>query len=562
MRIEAASAIGARADAQVPMEGHLHADATATATAHAALAAAWATLDAGATHEAREIAQALLNTAIARDDLLLEARALSCLAHCDRVGTRLRRASDAGRRAAQLFKQIGDAEGEAQALATLAQVCMLLGRNDEAVEAALLCVKLHRHHVPRPEAVLAYDVLGLAYCWSGDHDRAEAALEAAVGIARRCDPGASDYQLRVDQMWVEASRLFDERYHSGSMADLTRFRELAHECRHLELAGRGVCVMASLQDMQRAVSAGTSALLEIWDGRPEAAQQAIDAARRSLTGAVTWLDALVSWCEAEQAWSKQDWPKAEQAAAEMLETALAVEHEQMACRAHLLLMQVYELQGKLDDVMRAQRALRRRERRVAAEGLASREAIVTWHLGLRRSEQHLRGALVQSRQFERWSLEDTLTGIANRRCFQLALEECLRVPAAAGRPLTVALLDVDKFKSINDTHTHRVGDRVLTTLATLMANNVRQHDLPARWAGDEFVILFQDASVDMAQQICGRIQAAIADFDWDSIAPGLRIAVSIGLSQAQPGDTAESLLHRSDKSMYSTKPRQRPAAPR
>ncbi|HEY9067246.1 MAG TPA: GGDEF domain-containing protein [Burkholderiaceae bacterium] len=404
-------------------------------------------------------------------------------------------------------------------------------------------------------------MLGLAYCWSGDHERADAALEAAVGIARRCNPGIGPYQLRVDQMWVEASRLFEERYHTGSMTDLTRFRELACECRQLELAGLGLCVMPSLQDMHRAVSAATCALLEIWDGHPEAARRGTETARRSLTGAVTWLDALVSWCEAEQAWSEQDWPKAEQAVAQMLETALAVEHEQLACRAHLLLIQVYEPQGKLEDVMRAQRALRRRERRVAAEGLGSREAIVTWQLGVRRSEQHLRGALVQSRQFERWSLEDTLTGIANRRCFQQALEECLRSPLAAARPLTVALLDVDKFKAINDTHSHRVGDRVLQALATLMANNVRQQDLPARWAGDEFVILFQDASFAVAQQICGRIQTAIAEFDWEAIAPGLRMTVSIGLSQAQPGDTAESLLHRSDKSMYSTKLRHRKQPP-
>jgi len=558
MGIGAARSTGSGENAQAQLKSGLHADAAADAgdAPGAALATAWATLETGAVQKAREAAQTVLNAAIDRDDLLLEAQALSCLAHCDRVGSRLRRASDAGRRAAQLFKQIGDAEGEAQALTTLAHVCMLLGRNDEAVEAALLCVKLCHHNTPRPRAVLAYDVLGVAYSWSGDYDRAEAALDAAVNMARRT-PSGSHYQPHVDQMWVEASRLLDERYHTGSMTDLTRLRELAQECRRLETEGLALPVMPALPglpDMRGTVPVATCALLEIWDGHLETARRAIDKARSSLTGAVTWLDALVSWCEAELAWSEKDWPTAEKALAEMLETALAVEHEQLACRAHLLLAQVYELQGKFEDVMRAQRALRRRERRVAAEGLGSRESVVAWQLGMRRSEQHLKGALVMSRQFERWSLEDALTGIANRRCFEQALDERLRGWVAGARPLTVAMLDVDKFKSVNDTHTHQVGDRVLKTVATLVANNVRQEDLPARWAGDEFVILFQDATLDVARQICERIHAAIAEFDWDSITPGLRMSVSIGLGQAEPGDTAESLLQRSDEAMYGAKP--------
>jgi hypothetical protein len=73
----------------------------------------------------------------------------------------------------------------------------------------------------------------------------------------------------------------------------------------------------------------------------------------------------------------------EKAFTEMREMALAVEHEQLACMAHLLLVQVFELQGKTEDARREQRALRRRERRVAAEGLASRESLVSWRLGAR-----------------------------------------------------------------------------------------------------------------------------------------------------------------------------------
>ncbi len=87
-----------------------------------------------------------------------------------------------------------------------------------------------------------------------------------------------------------------------------------------------------------------------------------------------------------------------------------------------------------------------------------------------------------------------------------------------------------------------------------MSSQVREVDLPARWAGDEFVILFGDATELVARQICERIRAAVAGFDWEAVAPGLHMSVSIGLSEVRAGDTAESVLQRSDESMYRAKP--------
>ena len=522
-------------------------------TPDVALTAAYAALDAGQLQQARDFAQSVLLEAKGVD-LHLEARALSCLAHCDRVGSRLRRAGEASRRAAQLFEQFGDVQGEANALTTLAHVCMLLGRNDEAVEAALLCVRLCDLQVPQPQTVLAHNCLGLAYSWSGDHDRADASLELAVQVARRCVPAVSIYQPRLNQVWVEASRLLDERYQTGGMKSLKRLEALATECRELERAGEGLAVLPGLQAMARTISFASVALVATWLGDFVGARLAIESANRSLSGVMTWLDSFVRWCAAELAWAQQDWASTERELIEMREMALAVEHEQLACRAHLLLAQVFELQGKNEEARREHRALRRRERRVVAEGLSSRESLVSWRLGARQSERHLRQVLVASKQFERWSLEDALTGIANRRLFEQLLAEQLPAAAAADRPLTVAMVDVDKFKVVNDRFTHRVGDRVLKTVAAIMASHVRDNDLPARWAGDEFVILFDDATELVAQQICERIRTAIAGFDWESIAPGLRVSVSIGLSEVRAGDTAESVLQRSDESMYGAKP--------
>jgi len=86
---------------------------------------------------------------------------------------------------------------------------------------------------------------------------------------------------------------------------------------------------------------------------------------------------------------------------------------------------------------------------------------------------------------------------------------------------------------------------------------VRERDLAARLAGDEFIVLFSDADAATAGEVVTRIQYAIASFDWGAIAPGLRVSLSIGLSEAVAGDTVESIVHRSDKSMYSEKARPR-----
>ena len=521
-------------------------------TADAALAAAEAALGQGQLQQARQLAQSVLNGARGAD-LDLEARALACLAHCDRIGSRLRRSSEASRRAAQLFEQLGDVQGEANALATLTHVLMLLGRNEEAVEAALLCVRLCEKLLPQPLTMLAHNCLGLAYSWAGDHDRGDASLEAAVQVALRCSPSLSIYQPRLNQVWVEASRLLDERFQTGEMKDLSRLDALLAECEQLEAAGHAQPVLPGLQSMARSISLASSALVAVWRGDLAAAEAQIERASASLTKVTTWLDSFVRWCRAELAWARKDWARTEAELSEMKTLALVVEHEQLACRAHLLLIQVYELQDKNDEARREHRALRRRERRVVSEGMSGRESLVSWRLGARQSERHLQQALVASKQFERWSLEDALTGIANRRHFEQFLADRLHAPRPQDRPLTVAMVDVDRFKSVNDRFTHLVGDRVLKTIAAILASQVRGNDLLARWAGDEFVILFVDATEREAQQVCDRVRAAVAAFDWESIAPGLRMTVSIGLSAAGATDDAESVVLRSDQAMYRAK---------
>jgi diguanylate cyclase (GGDEF)-like protein len=511
-------------------------------------------LDHGMYEEARAAAKTVLLAAKATADIHLEAKALACLAHCDRVTQRLRRSSETARRAVQLFQRVGDAEGETMALNTLSHACMLLGRMDESVEAAMLSVTLCDVTKPTPTTVVAHNCLGMAYCWSGHFERANASLETAVHLAARCERPMSPYQPKLNQLWVEAARLADERYQTGIMGDLRRMGGIVRECRRLERSGEELTFMPGMLPIARTISVSMKGLYSAWQGELENTRIYADRAIGSLGATETWLDALVRWVLAELAWAQGDWVAAEAALVEMRTCAIGVEHEQLACLAQLLLIQVFELQGKTEMAKLEARLLRSRERRMSAESLSGREGQVKWQLGARQSERHLEQALLASKQFERWSFEDALTGIANRRRFEQALAERLPASVADGRPLTVAMVDLDQFKAVNDTHSHQVGDRVLKTVASVLVSSVRENDLAARLAGDEFVVLFSDADAGAAGEICERIRRAVADFDWNSIARGLRVSVSIGVSQAVEGDSVESIMHRSDKSMYTVKP--------
>ena len=129
------------------------------------------------------------------------------------------------------------------------------------------------------------------------------------------------------------------------------------------------------------------------------------------------------------------------------------------------------------------------------------------------------------------------------------------VPRCGGRrhPVCVALIDLDAFKRVNDTHSHAAGDDVLRSVAQALKAAVHESDLPARYGGDEFVVLFPRKTPHLAQQVCVRIQAAVAEPRWERWSPALQVSVSIGVSQAQPGDTGASLIQRSEVAMFDAK---------
>jgi diguanylate cyclase (GGDEF)-like protein len=156
-------------------------------------------------------------------------------------------------------------------------------------------------------------------------------------------------------------------------------------------------------------------------------------------------------------------------------------------------------------------------------------------------------------QLERQTYEDALTGLANRRRLDLRLSESFALVQRHGRPLALAVADLDHFKRVNDEHSHAAGDAVLRTLAGLLQSQVRQTDLVARYGGEEFVLVLSEADAEAARVVCEKVRSTVEHYDWQQIAPGLALTVSIGFCADTSFESAERMLAEADAELYAAK---------
>ncbi len=149
---------------------------------------------------------------------------------------------------------------------------------------------------------------------------------------------------------------------------------------------------------------------------------------------------------------------------------------------------------------------------------------------------------------------DGLTGVANRGHF---LELAGRSIAAARRhhrALSLLMLDVDRFKAINDTHGHAAGDAVLMSLVSVCSRGLREGDLVGRLGGDEFAVLLPETPADLAGQVASRLHDALAAAGGAWEGQRLPLEVSVGVASLKPeGDTLDALLGRADEALYQAK---------
>lgn len=177
----------------------------------------------------------------------------------------------------------------------------------------------------------------------------------------------------------------------------------------------------------------------------------------------------------------------------------------------------------------------------------AREQIESYNIVLEFQMQELEKA---NAELEALATQDGLTGIKNRRAFGMRLEEEVARATRYSLPLALLLLDVDNFKSYNDTFGHPAGDEVLKIVAQILEQNARETDLAARYGGEEFVVLLPQTDAAGAWVIAERIRRAVADYPWLDRA----VTLSIGVAHLLPVvDTGSELIARADQALYQSK---------
>jgi diguanylate cyclase (GGDEF)-like protein len=156
-------------------------------------------------------------------------------------------------------------------------------------------------------------------------------------------------------------------------------------------------------------------------------------------------------------------------------------------------------------------------------------------------------------EYRRAARIDALTGIANRRAFFEGAEPLLRRTLASGQPVALLVLDLDLFKSINDTFGHQAGDRVLRVFCDAVVALLRPADLFGRTGGEEFALLLPQTSGVAAMRIAERIRSTFADRQVDLGGARVTATVSVGVAAARGGDDLASLMAAADHALYGAK---------
>ncbi|CAN5550925.1 hypothetical protein BH09CHL1_BH09CHL1_22780 [soil metagenome] len=159
----------------------------------------------------------------------------------------------------------------------------------------------------------------------------------------------------------------------------------------------------------------------------------------------------------------------------------------------------------------------------------------------------------QSIILEQQATEDSLTGIGNRRYFDANLERELSRASEFQRSISVAFADIDNFKEINDRHSHRIGDEVLVAVAAIIRERLRNSYVYARYGGEEFAFILPEADSKHAGELAETVRSAIEQHDWESIANGLTVTLSIGLITRVGSVTPEQVISAADSLLYLAK---------
>lgn len=164
----------------------------------------------------------------------------------------------------------------------------------------------------------------------------------------------------------------------------------------------------------------------------------------------------------------------------------------------------------------------------------------------------------KAKYFQTAATRDGLTGLYNRNAFDLRVKSALETFDEGGKPFSIVLFDVDDFKNINDTFGHLSGDKVLQKVAQCLQTTFRKNDCIARFGGDEFDVVIEGLSEEMARERIMKFKENFRKKRFYSRNTGdIKVTISAGFAQAMAGESSDEILRRADMDMYALKKQKR-----
>lgn len=179
-------------------------------------------------------------------------------------------------------------------------------------------------------------------------------------------------------------------------------------------------------------------------------------------------------------------------------------------------------------------------------------ARIRTQLRRKKYQDELRNELDQSLNL---SFKDSLTGIYNRRYFDVHIEQLIEDSKSTHSNICLVMLDIDHFKDINDKYGHQIGDLVLKSITDALSKSIREIDLLARYGGEEFVIVFSNVDIEQGALLCERLRETVENLDIQIPESNkiIRRTISIGISEYQNQESIKQFIERADKALYQSK---------
>ncbi|HEY9029618.1 MAG TPA: diguanylate cyclase [Burkholderiaceae bacterium] len=418
------------------------------------------------------------------------------------------------------FRQAGSPRGQAMALIVHGLAHVMQGRSAPALDAVVRASALARATSDLSLLARAANVRAIALMDFGLVTEATQVLEEALRLTVRHPDEPATLRLRSNLSWILARSAIDARERN---APETAWKPMAQ--RAIAMAESVAAAWMARGNVHEAYEAGDSlALSHVALGQLEQAHAALDASNQRLRGEITALSVVPFHAIRARAFLQADLTAQAMNAIEQ-GLAMAEEHE-----GAINVEELYRLKSAVHEAQ--------------GEPVQALQAYRRFH------ELHERQVLQRVERMQLEARHDALTGLANRRRFDEYLAGVLP-RAGTEAPVSLALIDVDYFKSINDRFGHPIGDAALRWVAAQMEALSRQTDLPVRLGGDEFAFVLS-ASLSDAQGVCERLRAAMATRPGE-LPRDMAMTLSIGIAETCAPCAEHELIQRADLALYGIK---------